>query len=495
MYQIRLAKRLNSLSAEAGVHIRESDLHVIASNLTAVVALEIIDDCSQLGWPFSAFDEAGTATEPEEISNDFEPFRISLRKPDAVEGILDILTESGFVEFLDKGHKALLWRVVLMPTPLVTLGRVIGNWSETQTVREITATKSPRDLVRESGNTRRVPEEILPWLLDEKPLNFNERLHLVWATKAFDALVNSIAEEIGAEDHALVFKGPPKLRLSTEPIGTEELKNLGADFFAELQSAAHWVYQNKQEAELKHRLLSTEIARSGRQDGNVAPYLKDHLSAALESAKIAYQMSVSDLAKDTLKSLGELRKAITEDTAKATDATKQTVTAVSGAIAVGIGLVAARLNSAIDPVIISAVMLAAVGYIAMIVYSGWGFICLQRDLRKEWQPKLYRYLPTDDYKKMVTIPAEKTERVFKISAIIGLASVTLLFLGIAIFSFSAHTNDNLQQSQSGSQKLDNTTGHSQVTLNLKSHIEKSLPDNKAWISPLARSVNSNPKDQ
>lgn len=496
MYLTILAEQLDVLAAQAGVHINEDDRSVTASNLSAKATLEIISACVQLGWRCSAFDEAQTPTNPSDINEDFEPFRINIRKPDTAADTLNIITEVGFLHWLDRGHHATNWRIACLKKPLVTLGRIYSDWSGSPDFTAAPLAKSPWTLVREPSAARLAPEDIRPWLLDQVQPDFNDRLHLLWACRAFDALVHSLANEIDSEKNFLIFRGPPKLRLALLQINTEKIQEFGAEAFSILQVAAHWVYENRREAEIKHTLLSTEIARSGREDGNVADYLKENLITSLESARIAYQMSLSGLAKDTLKSLGELRKAITEETAKATDATRQTVTAISGALAVGFGLVAARLSTNINPWLISLVMLVAMGYIAMILYSGWGFIRLQRELRREWQPKLYRFLPQEEYRKMVTIPAEKSETVFKCSALIGGVAVIILFLGVSIFSFfsppiiSITRSGHLQAPNSGWIAPVATTAQVKFLQIPAFQSANPFSIRKAWLSPLAVPVQS-----
>ncbi|MNC00007.1 hypothetical protein D3C75_473190 [compost metagenome] len=341
-----------------------------------------------------------------------------------------------------------------------------------------------------------VPSDIRPWLLlDQSQFDLDDPFHKIWGVKAFDALVHTLANEIDPENHSLIFKGPPKLILQPPQSTAITIQEFGIDAFLHLQTAAHWVYENSREAEVKHSLLATEIARSGRENGLAVDYLKANLSTALESAKIAYQMSLSDLGKDTLKSLGDLRKAITEETAKATDATRQTITAVSGALAVGVGLVAARLSTDINPWLISMVMLIATGYIGMIVYSGWSFISLQRALRDDWQPKLYRFLPRDEYNKMVAAPAKKSEQVFKYSAMLGMGAVILMFVGVSIFSFVSEPKVNaLKPDHSQSKSNESKTA---IVIQLNEQLQKlnvplSAPFHfrKGGISPLPISAES-----
>lgn len=81
--------------------------------------------------------------------------------------------------------------------------------------------------------------------------------------------------------------------------------------------------------------MANDIARSAGGNGDDLQVLLNNLSDSLEGAKVAYQVSLSDLGRDMLKTLADLRKAVTEETAKVTDATRQLVTSVSGALAIG----------------------------------------------------------------------------------------------------------------------------------------------------------------
>jgi hypothetical protein len=496
-----LAEQLDVLAAQANAHINEGEENITVSNLRADATLRVLATCLGLGWECSAFDEEQTPTEPSNIVEDFAPFRLTLRKPDHPEQTLDILTSVGLSQWLEKGHEATRWRIAGLSKPLFTQVRQYSGWAlpavnsaAAATIAPVT--KSPRALVKESGALKIVPGDIRPWLLlDQALFDLNEPFHKLWAMKAFDALVHTLANEIDPVNHSLIFKGPPKLILQPLQSTAITIQEFGVDAFLQLQKAAHWVYENTREAEVKHSLLAMEIARSGRENGPAADYLKANLPTSLESAKIAYQMSLSELGKDTLKSLGDLRKAITEETAKATDATRQTITAVSGALAVGVGLVAARLSTTINPWLISMVMLIATGYIGMIVYSGWSFISLQRGLRKDWQPKLYRFLPQDEYNKMVAAPAKKSEQVFTYSAAIGLGAVIAMFVGVSIFSFVSEPKVNPAKADLSESKKTDIQAGGVIQLNepLRGlHVPPSarLPFRQDWISPLSITAKS-----
>ncbi|RBH44825.1 hypothetical protein C3F00_038050, partial [Pseudomonas sp. MWU13-2860] len=63
------------------------------------------------------------------------------------------------------------------------------------------------------------------------------------------------------------------------------------------------------------------------------------------------------------------------------------------------------------------------------------FINIQRQLRRDWQSKLYRFLSESEYKKMVGDPIEQAESFFYRISCQGLTILGAAALGIAVFAF------------------------------------------------------------
>lgn len=455
MYLTELAKQLDSLASQIGAHISEDNELIVVSNLNAAAAGSLSTSCMHLGWGWSVFDEAGEPTSYLELVDDFAPFRVSIRKPASSPGVLDIVSRVGFTQLLERGHAATLWRIAGLDSPLQTHARIYTGWTSIELPIVSPAGKSPRSLVRESGEARNAPADIRPWLLvDPAKLDLGDPFHKIWSVYAVCALSGALAHEIDALTSELIFKGPPKLILRAPTRSDLDINGFGGNAFIDLHAAAEWVYENSREAETRHNFLATEIARAGREVEDFHSYIKLNISTALESAKIAYQMSVSEISKDTLKSLADLRKAITEETAKATEATRQTAAAVASALAVGVGLFAARLSADIKPWLIVTVSIIAISYVSMVVFSGWSFINLQRDLRSDWRNKIYRYLPVAEYKKMVEQPALKSERVFKISAIIGVMATVVMCSSVTLFGFFSGAHAQFSNRDDASRESD-----------------------------------------
>lgn len=148
------------------------------------------------------------------------------------------------------------------------------------------------------------------------------------------------------------------------------------------------------------------------------------------------QMSISEIRKDTLKSLGDLRKAVTEETSKATDATRQAVAALASSFTAGLGLFVARVATEINASLIVIAMTIAFGYALLSVISGRKFFSIQRGLRDEWLPMPYRFLSVDEFRKMVAHPIRDAETLFNRVSCCGLVMLGAATFGICVFALT-----------------------------------------------------------
>lgn len=431
MLEIQLAELLDRLALSNEGFLVETERSVSVSGLSCASAAQIFQSVLPLGWGVKAFDTSNSEWSLPTISDEFAPFRVTISKPQFTSADLYILTNVGFAKWLSTGHDATTWRVARLRESITTRGRLITSWTSSDKSAPLPATKSPRALVRETAGTRIVPQDIQVWLLHHSSIRLADPAFRTWANASIKVLLYSLAEEIISNGEELKFKGPPKLTLKVPSECEDPLEEFGELAFEALQQAASWVFELEREAELKHGLLAGEIARAGGQLTSAVEYFKNNIADAFDAAKIAYLVAVSELGKDTLKLLGELRKAVTEETGKVTEGIRQTIAAVASGLAVGFGLLAARLNTAASPWLLIVIMLVVIAYVGMVIFSGWGFIALQRNLREQWQPRLYRFLPPEEYTRMVSRPTEKTENVFFVVAGLGGFAVACLMAAVA----------------------------------------------------------------
>lgn len=436
MSLITLASVLDRLVTDHGVYIAESNDNAIASNLLLDHVVELQAICVELKWRTQLFDSAGELLDEEPDVN-FAPFRLVIYKPIPAEDTIQILTNKAFSKLLLEGPVASIWKVAQMECTVLAGTRVIGPWSLDHDFQLTAATKSPRTLVREFGAERRVPEDVRSWLAKVRPEHFDNASTRVWIRAASDALIRCLPNEIDADTDELKFRGPPRLVLPKFDGATD---SMDPESHTTLVDAVAWVFENHREAEMRHALLAAEIARSGGRVEGTGAFLKQNLAAAWDSAKIAYEMAIAETGRDTLKVLSDLRKAVTEETAKLADMGRQLNGAVAAALATGIGLMAARVATNAPPSLIAVVMVVVAIYVATIIFSGVQFMCLQRQLREDWQHRLYRFLPTEEYEKMVEKPTQRAEQTFRWTA--GLGGIAVVVLTVACI-FLAFENKSL----------------------------------------------------
>jgi hypothetical protein len=457
-----LAELLDTLAREHGVLINEAPACLVASALDVDCARKLAIAVGQLQWSYQLVDSANNAFTLARLDDDFAPYRLTLHKVlPRNDGALYLLSATGFSDMLERGNGADHWRLARLKRAFITLGRAYGNWDETLAFDKAAATRSPRALVRETAVNRRVPEDVRFWLLDERSeVDLADPLHGIWAAKAFDALARSVANELEADNGALVFRGPPTLQLDGTRSPSTDLRTLGIEGFNQLQTAARWVYEWSREAELRHAMLSTEIARSGRETSNAATYFATHLDNALEGAKVVYQLHLSDLTLDTLNALSTLRGNVSDDAARTTESTQQALTKVAAALGVGLTVIATRIGNDISPWLVLLAMAVACVYCLLELLAGWRLIRIRRSAREAWHPRLYRFLPSADYRKMVIKPAQRSERVYLWATGIGFALVVMLSLVMVIWSFYGAAEENFgaqTKSETGTQQPERGT--------------------------------------
>lgn len=427
MSLIALAETIDRLVETKQAYVTESESAAMVSALSAAHAAEVKALCELLGWSVNLFDSADEPWVSAEVpDSDFAPFRVIIQKPVAPANTLQLLSNHAFAQWLESGHAAPRWQIARFTGSLVVGVRVLQSWEGIQEAVVMAPTKSPRALVKEFGNVRRVPEDVRYWLASAlEAEHFAQPATQIWVRAASAALICCLPDEIDVNEGTLKFRGPPRLTLPRFDAATD---TLDYSTFNTLLGVSRWVFENEREAETRHVLLAAELARTGTASGNTSAFLCQHLAHAWESAQIAYQMVLAETGRDTLKVLTDLRKAVTEETAKLSDISRQLTGSVAAALATGIGLIAARIATKAPAELIGIVMLVVALYIAMVIFSGVQFMRLQRQLRTDWQHRLYRFLPKAEYMRMVETPTAKAERSFILTAWLGGIAVAVLTL-------------------------------------------------------------------
>ncbi|QDH35105.1 hypothetical protein [Porphyrobacter sp. YT40] len=428
--QIALAKALNELVDAGRVVITETRARLAVNQLNGTEAEAIVDLLEADGWHDVLASDAGGEIPRNLLPTSGEGVRVTAVRMPLPDGVEAVLTKSGFGALLDRPSATSVVWVHGLRAPVETLSVLYAPWGIVEPFVPLDAPANPARVVRVLGPSG-PGDQIGRWLLRSSDQSAEVEAMAPWKERATKRLLASLAQEIES-DARLLFRGPPPTRFS------QTNGSIDQTLFATLQSTAGWVYENSRELDNRHGLLAAEVARTSLRDGSLKD-LAVTLPAALESAKIAYNFGVTQQSKDTLKALSDLRKSVSDDTAKLSETTRSLGGAVISAVFGNIGLIVARLTLPTNGAFIGpAAMLIGIVltiYVGAVIASGAHYIAIQRDLRNDWRFRLYRFLGDDEYNVMVTLPAKRAERAFWGTAIAG--ALMTVFLLIAVYFIAA----------------------------------------------------------
>lgn len=426
--QSKLAEALNALAAGGRVSITERREGISVYQLEGTEAASLIAPLEAAGWSDLNFHDAGGEISSREgVAAGGPGIWMTAVRPSLPPGVDAVVTIAGFEALLERAPiSPVVWVEGLSVTIDTITVRYGPWWGEAPFVPEVEPNGLEK-VVRVIG--RKGPgSHIGRWLLRAPAADVSELAAKPWRTRAASSLLRAMAQEIEA-DERLLFKGPPPARFSVE----NEVE-LPADLFAALQSASRWMFENDRELENRHGLLAAEVARTSLRSGNALD-LSYVMAAALEGARIAYNFGVTQQSRETLKALGDLRKAVSDDTAKLSETMRTLGAAMVAAVFANIGLIAARLtvpaNSAFVGQAAICIYVVLAIYVLTVIGSGWHYIWIQSYLRDEWRNSLYRFLPNSDYDRLVREPVRRSELAFWWMA--AASVLMMLILGAAVY--------------------------------------------------------------
>ena len=425
-----LATLINDSHGLGECLVRENWERVWLSRLSASLARSIANLATGAMIDFAIIDGADNDVVLAEIDDVGAPYRLSLVKPIA-HGEGHVITLRGLDELvLNTGGRAIV-RMAGLSAMFETFNVAFTPWDARVTPGvPVPRTKSPRSVVREYGNERLAPASVESWVLREPVWLNDEPVFAHWAALAAQACLRALGDEIQEGPVRTVFKGPPRGVATDVATGTGVSKAL----FLALQACAKWVYETPTETEMRHPLLSAEIARFSSADG-VILVVPAVFKNALEGARLAYQLGMSRLSSDTLKMLTDLRKSVLDETTKVADGTRQLIASVATTLSVGVGLVAAKVGTNADGRIVGAIAVITAVYVVAIVWSGFRSLRLQDEIRVQWKPRTYGFISHESYAVLVDEPATKAAASYRSIAWISLY-LTAFMLAVVVWSIA-----------------------------------------------------------
>lgn len=425
-----LADALDALVDGGRVAVTETRAGIAVNQLNGHEADMIVTHLEADGWSDIAAADVGGDIPRGMLAGSADGIRVTASRQALPDGTEAVLTRSGFAALLDRDAVLPIVWVQGLNAAIDTWTVRYAPWDDATPFAAFDPPSNPVRVVRVLGPGG-PGMQLGRWLLRDPEADVAARAATPWRRRAATQLGAALAQEIEPNGRFL-FRGPPPTRFAPGDVDLEKGP------FAALQKAVNWTYESARELENRHGLIAAEVARTSLRDGKLED-LASTLSAALEGARIAYGFGVTQQSKDTLKALGDLRKAVSDDAAKLSETTRSLGAAVIGAVFGNIGLIVARLTLPANGVFIgpAAILLGVVLaiYVAAVIASGAHYISIQRDLRRDWRDRLYRFLGDEEYARMVSRPAERAEGAFWITAVIG--SLMTVVLLVAVYFIAA----------------------------------------------------------
>lgn len=334
-----------------------------------------------------------------------------------IPGILRLFTLEGWRTFLLQDSKLCRYKHIyglFITEGFQTISWYVHPWKEIQPLSagDATAITKPsvtKSIIKCYSTTFLPPDAIAPWILETCSEKTDEAIK-IWKLLGCRELLKCFANELFFADEMMVgLAGKPPRKIA---FGDETAALPAFDI---IQEAAKWIFLEGNETELKHTFLSSELAREWPSDLNFCEGVMLRLSSALESARLMYKAHIRTGGKDTMKSLGDLRKTLAEDTQKIIQQSRDLSSSLWKDMALVISVLVIRYSlDAVKSVglqnIYALVFCAIAVYIVisygMSVYINRQTISLLERVRTTWRTKLYGFLDEQDYQELARKPVK-----------------------------------------------------------------------------------------
>jgi len=422
-----LASRVDALASAGRATVSETRTQLALYQLGGADAIDVLRLLDPAGFALVRLNDEGGDLRIDELDEGAVGIALVASKPAVAGGIYPVLSRIGFDNLLSRAHpEEIIW-VHSLNRVVRTMEVTWRPWDDVS-IFQPEPVREPSSVVRVLG-AGDVIEPIGRWLLRDPDTDVSGALLSAWRAHAAQALSRALAQEV-EPDGRLLFRGPPTTRFTNEAPSRVKVQS-----FSSLQRAAGWVHESRRELENRHGLLAAEVSRTSMREGDV-PALASLMTSALEGARIAYGFGVSQQSRDALKTLSDLRKAVSDETSRLSDATRATTAAVTTSAVGNVGLIIARVTLSKDARFVApaaiAIGIALAIYVGVVVWSGWHFLGIQSDLRRDWRDRLYRFLADDEYQRMVVNPVRAAENGFERAAAASGVIALLLLLAVVL---------------------------------------------------------------
>lgn len=285
-------------------------------------------------------------------------------------------------------------------------------------------------------------EKINCWILKSLG-NKSCKAYVLWQLFSCRELIKCFSNELYKTDCEMIgLSGKPPRKLIFG-----DAANCISEFYL-IQETGKWVFFEGEEIELKHTFLSNELAREWPENINFCDGIRTKLSPALESARLLYKAHIRTSSKETIKSLGELRKSLGDDTQKIIQHSKDLSSSMWKDVALTISTIIIKYTLDATKAItlhniyswvFFAVAVYIIGSQSINLYINHRFIKLLENNREIWRKKLYGFLEENDYIELADKPIKQAYKSYNIIGMISTlvactSALLLIFLGVSFMT-------------------------------------------------------------
>lgn len=310
-----------------------------------------------------------------------------------------------------------------------------------QLLSDIKKTSKVHSHVKKFTFDKVLPSSVEPWVLSGQVVE-NEVSFNIWMEISIAYLSLVIVNEIYVDAN-----GALSICLSGKPPKTLKFikSELNKEVFLILQETVSWIYLQGEEVEIKHTFLSNELAREWPPGITYSNGILVRLPLALQSARLLYKAHIRSSSKETIKTLSELRKSLTDDVQKIVNQTKEISTSLWKDVALSLGTVilkhstdAVKFRSLHNIYSYIFYILAAYLLISFCIplVTNHRFNKISEVNRKVWRLKLYAFLDDADYNSLAEKPVKKAIETYNLISTIGFVIIFITSLGLIIMGIS-----------------------------------------------------------
>ncbi len=275
----------------------------------------------------------------------------------------------------------------------------------------------PRRLVKDFVGAR-VPKNVFPYILMAgEPMTSNvfER----WKDLAVVRLLNSLVNEVQSTDgEQVVITGtrPRKIDNDLKPPFSGQLFTVATD-------VARWVYASGRDVDTRFALFTYELSREWPEGLTFKDGFAARGQLALEAANTAFRAHVQETSKDTLKSLGDLRKTLSEEVTKVVSQTRDLMATmwrdfmIAATSFLGRVVLLGSDKPLSNPWPLKALLSGAAAFLlfslVLSLRTNAKFMVISDASRAEWRRKLYGFMNNEDFQKLSDVPLDESSREYK----------------------------------------------------------------------------------